>query len=79
MKLGFNTLNNEIIATATDPIYAYRHLTELDRKKDASATALRYNAVLVHVPDANEMIRDISALLTVDQLNLARYFLLYID
>jgi hypothetical protein len=77
VRLGFHTFDNPVIAAATDPLFAYRHLTNNDKNQGIESSVLRYNAVSVHVPNSQEMVRDLSALLTLDQLTLAQYLLFY--
>jgi len=68
LRLGFNELNDSQIAKALDPIYALRNIVERSEvgkphshlPKDRYL--LKYNAVSVHVPDSDEIVRDLAVL-----------------
>jgi len=74
VRLGFDTLSDFIIALATDPMYAYRHI--ITQPGDhyhtyikADKPLMAYNAQGVHIPNSTELPKDLLVLNTVDQLN----------
>jgi hypothetical protein len=72
-KLGFDTLENQIIENATDPFKGYQHLILSDLHQNninikPNEQILRYNAVSVHIPNSEEIPYDLSTLNTENQL-----------
>lgn len=71
-RLGFDTLANETIAEALDPMGIYRHIIGHRNYRSALAREdklLEFTGVGAHVPNSNELYRDLDALCNEDELN----------
>ncbi|MBD3362368.1 hypothetical protein GF362_01475 [Candidatus Dojkabacteria bacterium] len=72
-RLGFNTLENPILANALDPLHVYRNLIEdpkspLDKHLPMEDRLLQYTGAGVHASKNNEIRGDLGALCTEDEL-----------
>lgn len=72
-RLGFQTLADQTLAKALDPMNAYRYVVELPGQQPHSYlpkafALLKYVAVSVHAPNSEELPRDLAALNTLGEL-----------
>lgn len=65
-RVGLNKLDNKEVALAADPLGAYRNI--IRDKQLPPDSLLKYTAVSVHIPNSDELPRDMSVLLNRDQL-----------
>lgn len=74
LRLGFDKLDDSVLALATDPFHTCRYLTQLPGTHPHShlpkdRSLMFYNSVSVHIPNGKEIVTDLAILNTISQLN----------